>query len=357
MIACNRVSVRPCRASKREGRCGLTILELMVVIAILSLLLSLLLPAVQSARSAARMVTCKNRLKQIGLAVANYESIHGYLPANGIDFREQAYWSLVSFLDIGFDASEMSTRNDIERFGGYANPIWRCPDDTAEATLPGAVNFLWNDGVTTTAGDTSSGGDIVRVMGGSVPTMGVEGAVATRDFMDGLSNTALLSERLLHWTTIVPSFDHEGLTESSAMSDPKRFLWHIGEARSVLPMTGEFAVRGVQLVRDLCRQSELFATPVYPYLGNSHWTPYYGYNHADTPNSRSCLAGRMTDTTDRAYSVIGDAGLRPPTSYHPGDKVNVLFGDGRVVSAPPSVDTGVWQAAGTRAESDLLPAF
>ena len=66
---------------KRRLR-GFTLIELLVVIAIIAILVALLLPAVQQAREAARRSSCKNNLKQLGVAVHNYHSTHGSFPLN-----------------------------------------------------------------------------------------------------------------------------------------------------------------------------------------------------------------------------------------------------------------------------------
>lgn len=64
----------------RTPRRGFTLIELLVVIAIIAILVAILLPAVQQAREAARRSSCRNNLKQIGLALHNYNSTHGVLP-------------------------------------------------------------------------------------------------------------------------------------------------------------------------------------------------------------------------------------------------------------------------------------
>ena len=66
-----------------NSRKGFTLVELLVVIAIIGILVALLLPAVQAARESARRTQCTNQLRQLGLAVLNFESTHRYLPPGG----------------------------------------------------------------------------------------------------------------------------------------------------------------------------------------------------------------------------------------------------------------------------------
>jgi prepilin-type N-terminal cleavage/methylation domain-containing protein/prepilin-type processing-associated H-X9-DG protein len=201
---------------------GFTLIELLVALAIIGVLIALLLPAIQSAREAARRVQCSNNLKQLGLAVAGYESINGCLPPGSLprmssvglyeDFS--VFVRLLPLLEqqTTFDAANLRlTSYDAPNStlaGIGISALW-CPSDYAVSTPQqdwAAGGQVWGTSYSAVAGpwewdefflvpgtlDQLLPGEAQRIaqLGLIYPLSSVRLAGVT----DGLSNTLLFSE-------------------------------------------------------------------------------------------------------------------------------------------------------------------
>ncbi len=139
------------------NRRAFTLIELLVVIAIIAILVALLLPAVQQAREAARRSSCKNNLKQLGLAIHNYHDTYRTMPPGVVDDFTDSIWGwgalILPFVEQGpvYDALRvgniplgvrMTPGNALDQLSVLQTPIstYRCPSDVGpEAHFSGAV--------------------------------------------------------------------------------------------------------------------------------------------------------------------------------------------------------------------------
>ena len=128
---------------KPRIRAGFTLVELLVVIAIIGVLVALLLPAVQAAREAARRTSCQNKLKQIGLAILNFESSMQFLPVaadstgaigRGVEGRTSMMVQILPFLEgsalaAAWDFSQGPSGSPNDLLIERPEPLFQCPSD------------------------------------------------------------------------------------------------------------------------------------------------------------------------------------------------------------------------------------
>lgn len=210
---------------KRSSK-GFTLVELLVVIAIIGILVSMLLPAVQSARESARMLQCKNNLKQMALASIAHETTQGLFPASGWGYQyagdpdkgfgaEQPggwHYNILPFMeqgalhDLGMGLSDAQRKETGKQIAETVVTTFVCPSRGGPAKIPFTLSgfnninrpdFFARSDYAGNAGDR----ELYTSTYYSRDQRGViyskEGTPAAL-IRDGLSNTYLLGERYLN---------------------------------------------------------------------------------------------------------------------------------------------------------------
>jgi prepilin-type N-terminal cleavage/methylation domain-containing protein/prepilin-type processing-associated H-X9-DG protein len=386
------------RRPARLNRKGFTLIELLVVIAIIAVLIGLLLPAVQSAREAARRIQCVNNLKQLSLAAANFESPNGtyppswgpfpfYSPGQGWSFttcppsgypgpnqldggRINVLAQLLTFMEAGNNYNAFNTQIDITwtqiNSGGVPTQ-----NDTAMTTLvssyvcpsDGATQRIGPNGIAyanyvACLGTTSAeeGGTTYSNMEQIQARWGIY--IAVTDYTQPTCNGGSPNINYNKQSACTIAAITDGTSNTAAFSETLR--GH--EAGSTLPPTTDPTNIGV--FNDGVTAQDNFLPPVcnfalrytsFRYRGQEYYRgfgPTGYYNHTTPPNYQNIDCGSATDTNSPNNFSRTHLAAR---SKHPGG-ANVSFADGSVRFAKNTINLTVWNALGTRAGGEVISA-
>ena len=355
-------------SDRSRRRDGFTLIELLVVIAVIAVLIALLLPAVQSAREAARRIQCTNNLKQIGLASHNYLSTHEtFPPANvmsgswGAAVKPPKGWTnnwsaLAKVLPFSEQGTVYNAINFVVKDSDAANTTlcgtvvnsFVCPSDPKTkafndaGTVFGGSNYGSNDGdwyvFSFPGGPVSWAGMATR------NAFSVNQARKVAEFIDGTSSTLLFAEV----KTFQPRLKCGGLSVSDPFNQP-------GPNG---PIPADYGGSGCSFGNTM--HTRWSNGGVYHSGFTTAWPPNKKtlYAYTGTPATTPALGSGQYDT-DIISINENDGG---PTfaaftsrSYHPGG-VNAVLADGSVRFFKETVNGGVWRALGTVGGGEVLSA-
>lgn len=321
--------------SCRRASLGFTLVELLVVLAIIAVLVGLLLPAVQSVRESARSLQCKNNMRQIGIATHNYVSAHGWVPPSFCTTKHQIReglghsWSAQARLLPMLEQENAAVRIELDKdwhdqvesgVTYWQSPIYLCPAEPNQQIrykndrpYVAPISYAFNAGTwQVLEPNTLKGGD---------GTFIVNGRIRASHITDGMSNTFAASE--------IKTYQPYLRNTKVSMEIPSAidiFQEH----------TGDFKTTGHSVWPDGRVHHSGFTTTfapnrIIPYV---HKNQFFDIDYTSQQEGKSQTVPTLAAITSR--------------SHHLG-YVNVLMMDGSCRTVANSIDIHTYRALSTRA--------
>ncbi len=344
----------------RATKTGFSLIELMVVITIIGLMMALLLPALQSAREAARRIQCISNLKQLGLGLQQYETNYGVYPPSmvlagkGNTTTWVGGWSvngrILSFMEQNtlFNAINLSTNQTAPvnlTVTGLSINVFICPSEVNPQSYDASFGSSAVSTVGWCMGDWYVWGGF-----GALPNRTAFGPNLSRraaDFRDGLSSTLMASEVRSH------QYERTNCGVLSPYNTPGSVLPPDVPPSVVTPLLGADG------------------SPCSLSAGHTSWADgsvdESGMTTAWTPNTKVVVSPndgvKLESPSSEDLDLVGtpEASGGPTfaavtsRSYHPGG-VNGLFGDGSVRFIKQTIDGNTWRALGSVNGSEIISA-